>query len=320
MQLIEAVPNISEGKNLSVLQALSTLVRQTPQVKLLGIDANPAANRTVFTVAGTPQSLCGALFDFIELASHLIDMRHHTGTHPRLGAVDVCPLVPLQNISLAETAELAKQLGRRVGNELDIPVYLYEAAATRAVCKNLADIRQGEYENLANKLRVLPPDFGPADWTEHTQKTGACVIGARRFLIAFNINLNTTDPQPAKQIAAAIREKSGGLMGVKAIGWYMDNFKRAQVSCNIVDFKASPLHIVFEKCQQEAARLGLQATGCELVGLIPLEALLAAGHHYAPHAATTAAKIQAAIEGLYLNEVKPFDPQEQILDYKLRLQ
>lgn len=317
MQLIEAVPNISEAKNSKTLAALEEYLRQTSGVRLLHVDANTAANRTVFTLLGQPQKLCIALFHFITLAAQLIDMRTHHGAHPRLGAVDVCPLVPVQDISLAETAEYARTLGRQVAKELNIPVYLYEASAARAACKNLADIRRGEYEKLPEKLRSLPPDFGPQDFNEHVQKTGACIIGARNFLIAFNINLNTRDEQAAKQIAARIRQSSGGLCGVKAIGWYIENFARAQVSCNITDFHAAPLHIVFETCQKEAASLGLQATGCELVGLVPLQAILATGKHFSPSETNPHALIQAAVHGLNLAEVKPFSPNKQILEFYL---
>ena len=319
MKLIEAVPNISEGKNKAVIDALADCLGTGQDVKLLGTDTNPAANRTVFTLIGEPVAVCRALFDFIKLAGELIDMRTQHGAHPRLGAVDVCPLVPLKNISLEQTAHFARQLGQRVGTELQIPVYLYEAAATRNACKNLADIRRGEYENLAEKLRTLPPDFGPADLNEHTQKTGSCIIGARSFLIAFNINLNTADAQIAKQIAAKIRQSGGGLKGVKAIGWYMENFKCAQVSCNIVDYHVAPLHLVFETCQKYAAALGTKATGCELVGLVPLEAVLTAGRHYAPEQTDIPRLIQAAASGLNLSQVKTFSPAEQILEIKAGL-
>ncbi len=319
MPLIEAVPNISEGKNPVVLHALKKLLRAAPGVHLLGVDPNSAANRTVFTLCGEPEDMTQALFDFISLATHLIDMRTQHGTHPRLGAVDVCPLIPLQDISLTQTAKLARQLGARVGKELNIPVYLYEAAATAAERKNLAFIRRGEYESLPEKLATLPSDFGPAVWSEETAHTGACIIGARNFLIAFNINLNTADPRPAKLIAARLRESGGGLKGVKAIGWYMENFGRAQVSCNITDFRAAPLHRVFEACQKEAAALGLKATSCELVGLIPLEAMLAAGRYYAPDEKDEKILIDIAAKRLNLSEVKPFNPQEQILEIKAGL-
>ncbi len=316
MQLIEAVPNVSEGQDLAVLNALADTLRATPGVHFLGMDANPAANRTVFTLLGEPTVVCTALFDFISLATRLIDMRTQCGVHPRLGAVDVCPLVPLQEISLQETARLAHELAQRVGEELHIPVYLYEAAATRGTCKNLADIRRGEYEKLAEKLRTLPPDFGPVDLSAHVQKTGACIIGARNFLIAFNINLNTRDAQVARQIAAKIRQSGGGLPGVKAIGWYMENFRCAQISCNIINFHTAPLWLVFETCQKYAATLGVKVTGCELVGLVPLEVMLSAGRHFALTETDPHALIQAATRGLNLSDVKPFDPAEQILEIK----
>jgi len=319
MQLIEAVPNISEGQDTALLNTLADILRAADGVKLLGMDANPSANRTVYTLLGSPQDVTKALFDFIRQATNLIDMRQQQGKHPRLGTVDVCPLVPLQNISLQETAQWAQKLGKQVAEQLDIPVYLYEAAAQRDSCRNLANIRQGEYENLAQKLQILPPDFGTAQFSAHTAKTGACIIGARDILIAFNINLNTTDQRLAKSIAAKIRQSGGGLEGVKAIGWYMDNFKRVQVSCNITDFHRAPLPLVFETCKKEAAELGTKATGCELVGLVPLEAMLTAGKYYAPTQTNPRTLIQAAIKGLNLTEVKPFYPDEQILEIKAGL-
>lgn len=319
MPLIEAVPNVSEGQNVVALHALENCLRAAPGVRLLGLDANPSANRSVFTLLGQPENVAQALFDFIALACRLIDMHKQRGAHPRLGAVDVCPLVPLENITLNQTAALARQLAARVGQELQIPVYLYQAAASAPQRQNLAFIRRGEYENLAQKLQQLPPDFGPNYLTPRAEQTGACVIGARPILIAFNINLNTQDPAPAKLIAAKIRQSGGGMPGVKAIGWYMQNFRRAQVSCNITDFHAASLHAVYEACQKEAAALGLKATGCELVGLAPLQALLQAGHHYAPHQTDPALLVQSAAKGLNLNEVKPFLPQEQILEWKAGL-
>ena len=319
MKLIEAVPNISEGQDETTIRALADCLRSLADIQLLGTDANPSANRTVFTVIGKPKAVCKALFDFVSLATERIDMRAHHGAHPRIGAVDVCPLIPLREISLSETAKLAQQLASHVGKDLQIPIYLYEASALRAACKNLADIRRGEYENLAEKLRTLPPDFGPTEWNERVQKTGACVMGARNFLVAFNINLDTNDASVAKQIAARLRQSGGGLLGVKAIGWYMENFKRAQVSCNIVDFRVASLPLVFETCQKEAAALGVRATGCELVGLVPLEAVLTAGRHYKPSEKDPHTLIDAAIKGLNLCEVKPFSPAEQILEIKAGL-
>lgn len=319
MSIIEAVPNISEGKDPAKLRALAEVLRAAKGVKLLGVDANPCANRTVFTLAGEAGAVLQALFDFIALAVRLIDMRTQHGTHPRLGAVDVCPLIPLQDITLAQTAQLAKTLGQRVGERLQIPVYLYEAAAANEQRQNLAFIRKGEYEHLAQKLHILPPDFGPKAFSPRTAQTGACIIGARNILIAFNVNLNTQDPTPAKAIAAKIRQSGGGMPGLKAIGWYMPNFGRAQVSCNITDFHAAPLSAVYEACQKQAAALGLQATSCELVGLAPLQAVLEAGHHYAPAETDRQKLIRAAAEGLHLNEVKPFSAEEQILEIKAGL-
>lgn len=319
MPLIEAVPNVSEGRDKSTLTRLANMLHRTSEVRLLGVDSNADANRTVFTVMGPPQQLSEALFNFITLATQLIDMRTQQGTHPRLGAVDVCPLVPLQKISLQQTALLATQLGRRVAQQLQIPVYLYEAAATRTACQNLADIRRGEYENLPAKLRTLPPDFGPQELSPTVARSGACIIGARNFLIAFNINLNTHDKKVAQQIAAKIRQSGGGLPAVKAIGWYMENFKCAQVSCNITDFHTAPLHLVFETCRKIAAEHGVCATGCELVGLVPLDAMLSAGRYYAPQATNPYTWVQAAAKGLNLSQVKPFYPTEQILEVKAGL-
>lgn len=319
MQLLEAVPNVSEGRNHAVLHALADYLRAQKGMTLLGMDPNPSANRTVFTFIGTPEAMRESLPKFIALACELIDMRKQRGAHPRLGAVDVCPLVPLQNISLPECAELAKEIARQVSVQIPIPVYLYEAAAASDERKNLAFIRRGEYESLPEKLKVLPPDFGLSEFSPSVAKTGACIIGARHFLIAFNLNLNTQDPAPAGQIAARIRQSSGGINGLKAIGWYMENFRRAQVSCNITDFHAAPLHQVYLRAQQEAQKLGLKITGSELVGLIPLEALLAAGRHYVPTEKSTAALVKAAAQHLNLSEVKPFCPEEQILEIKAGL-
>jgi len=319
MQLIEAVPNISEGKNPDVLRPLTELLQAAAGVRLLHVDANTAANRTVFTLVGEPERVCKALFDFISLATKLIDMRIQRGIHPRLGAVDVCPLIPLQNISLQQTALLAQRFAMRVAAEIHLPVYLYEAAALRPECKNLAFIRRGEYEKLREKLRIFPPDFGPFKWNENIQKTGACIIGARHLLIAFNINLNTREKLTAQAIALRLREKHSGLRGLKAIGWYMEDFKCAQVSCNVTDFRATPLSIVFEMCRREAQGFGAHPTGCELVGLVPLQAMLTAGRHFAPTKSAPLDLIQAAIDGLHLNDVKPFEPNEQILELKAGL-
>lgn len=316
MKLIEAVPNVSEGKNTAVLHALAAVLRRSG-VKLLGTDSNSDANRTVFTLAGEPNAVTEALFDFIRSATQLMDMKRQSGAHPRLGAVDVCPLVPLQNISLKETAALARDLGRRAGTELGLPVYLYEAAAAVPERRNLAFLRKGEYESLPQKLRELPPDFGPAEFSPSVQKTGACVIGARNFLIAFNVSLNTENVSAAKKIASVLREKNGGLKAVKAIGWYMQDYGCAQVSFNLTDFRQTGLAQVFEACRREAGRKGLNVTGSELIGLLPQEALLNAGKFYAPAQTDTEVLIQTAVHCLGLNKIRPFDIKERILEYQL---
>ena len=320
MTLIEAVPNISEGKNPSVLNALESFLRNAEGIKLLGIDSNPCANRSVFTFVGSPQAMQKTLPQFIALACRLIDMRQHHGAHPRLGAVDVCPLVPLVNISLAECAALARQIACYSAEKLSIPFYMYEAAARDKSRQNLAFIRRGEYESLPQKLRTLPPDYGPDTFNEQIAQSGACIMGARPFLIAFNLNLNTQDPAPARLIATQIRQSGGGLTGLKAIGWYMDHFQRAQVSCNITDFHQAPLHRVFLTAQQEAQKIGYQITGSELVGLVPLQAILQSGKYFSPSAKTKSELINAATQGLNLSEVKPFCAQEQILELKAGLQ
>ena len=238
MKLIEAVPNISEASNTENLACILRELRAIlGQVRLLHVDSNADANRTVLTLAGSPEQVVQACFELFQICQNRIDMRSHKGAHTRLGAVDVCPLVPIQDITLQETAVFANQLAHHVASELNIPVYLYEANAKTAERKNLAFIRQGEYESLPQKLHTLPPDYGPQCFSPSVARTGASVIGARNFLIAFNISLDTQNVKIAKQIAAKLREKNGGLPGVKAIGWYMPAYQCAQVSFNITDFK-----------------------------------------------------------------------------------
>lgn len=244
-------------------------------------------------------------------------MRTQQGEHPRLGAVDVCPLVPVKNITLAETALWADQLARKVATELSIPVYLYEANASHVMRKNLAFIRQGEYESLPTKLSLLPPDYGPASYSREVAKTGAGIIGARNFLIAFNISLNTQNVSLAKEMAAALREKNGGLPAVKAIGWLMPAYKSAQVSFNLTDFHTTGLAQVWEACKQQADKHGLILTGSELIGLVPQEALLQAGKFYNSQENFPDALIRLAVEKLGLNKIRPFDLEERILENKL---
>ncbi len=315
MKLIEAVPNISEAKDTENLQRIVGDLRASlGGAKLLHVDSNPDANRTVLTLAGAPEQVLRACFVLFSLCQKYIDMRFHEGEHPRLGAVDVCPLVPLQHMTLEETVPYADGLARLVARELNIPVYLYGANAQTEKRKNLAFLRKGEYEMLPTKLTLLPPDYGPAEFNENVAISGASVIGARNFLIAFNISLNTKDVALAKEIAAKLREKNGGLPGVKAIGWYMPGYQCAQVSCNLTDFHKSNLHDVFEACKKEAAARQLHVTGSEIIGLVPQEALLLAGKFYAPNEPNKTALINAAAEHLLLNKIHPFKADERILE------
>ena len=318
MQLIEAVPNISEARapeNLT--RILGDLQAVLGSVRLLHVDSNQDANRTVLTLAGPPEQVVRVCFMLFKICGQYIDMRFHAGQHPRLGAVDVCPLVPISGITLEQTATFADGLARRVANELHIPVYLYEANAPSSERKDLAFLRKGEYEKLPEKLQTLPPDYGPRAFTDTVARTGASVIGARNFLIAFNISLNTQNVLAAIEIAAQLREKDGGLPGVKAIGWYMPDYQCAQVSFNITDFHKSNLQDVFEACKKEAAARGLQVTGSELIGLVPLEALLQVGKFYAPKEKNEVTLINVAEEHLLLNKIRPFNADERILEKRL---
>lgn len=319
MELIEAVPNISEGKNTDVIARVLAAANSVPGARVLHADSNADANRTVITLAGEPHAVTESLFCLIRTAAALIDMRLHTGAHPRLGAVDVCPLVPVQEISLEETAQLAEKLARRVAEELHIPIYLYEENARTDERRNLSFIRRGEYENLPEKLHTLPPDFGPQNWNESVAKTGATVIGARKILIAFNMSLNTQDVATACEIAAQLREKNGGLKCVKAIGWYMPEYRCAQVSCNLTDFEKTGLAEVFEMCKKLADERGVQITAGELIGLVPQDALLAAGKFYTPGEKNSTALINAAVENLLLSNLRPFDVRERVLENVLKV-
>ncbi len=328
-KLIECVPNFSEGRNITTIRAIAEAVQAVPQVQLLHIDRGEAANRTVFTFAGAPEAVVEAAFQAIQVASECIDMRVQQGEHPRIGATDVCPLIPISGISLTETTAYAQQLAQRVNRALDIPIYLYEAAATSAARRNLARIRKGEYEGLAEKMQQADwkPDYG----THFNAKTGATVIGARNFLIAYNVNLNTKDVKLAKAIAAAIRESGrkvrvgdawqripGHCKSLKAIGWYIEEYKQAQVSMNLTDFSITGMHTAFEACKKEAIARGVQVTGSELIGLVPLEALLDAGKYYAPTADTEKIFVNAAIEGLGLSDLQLFQANERVIEYCMK--
>jgi len=337
-KIVECVPNFSEGRNMKIIEEIANEIKDTKNVYLLDVDPGEATNRTVITFVGAPEAVAEAAFKAIKKASELIDMRAHKGAHPRMGATDVVPFVPVKGANMEDCVRLAEELGQRVGEELGIPVYLYEYAAKEEYRRNLADIREGEYEALPEKLtdKKWKPDFGPAEWNESVAKTGATVIGARDFLIAYNVNLNTTDKKLANKVAKVIREKGykkkmpdgtkqqipGRLKFVKAIGWYIDEYKRAQISINLTNFHETPLWKVFETAEEEANKIGLRVTGSEIVGLIPLEAMLGVGKHFLEKQGKSTAIperdiVHEAILSLGLNEVAEFDPEEKIIEYKI---
>jgi glutamate formiminotransferase/formiminotetrahydrofolate cyclodeaminase len=329
--LIECVPNFSEGRDLEVIRKITARIESVEGATLLHVDPGKATHRTVVTFAGTPAAVVEAAFRAIATAAGTIDMRRHRGEHPRMGATDVCPLVPISGISLEETAELARELGERVGRELGIPVYLYEASQPDPARKNLSVIRAGEYEGLPGKLAdpAWKPDFGPA---EFNPGAGATVIGARDFLVAFNVNLNTTSTRRANAVAFDVRESGRGqppqhipgtLKAVKAIGWYIDEYGIAQVSMNLTDLRVTPLHLAFDETCRAAEARGLRVTGSELVGLIPLAAMLEAGKHYLKKqqrslGVSEGELIRIAVRSLGLADLSPFDPAERIIEYRLR--
>jgi len=332
-QIIECVPNFSEGVNSSNIDKIAAEISKVAGVKLLNVDAGRDANRTVITFAGRPEAVVEAAFNAIKKAAELIDMRTQKGEHPRMGATDVCPLVPVSNITLEQVDAYARQLAARVGAELDIPVYLYEFSQPDKSRSNLSIIRSGEYEGFFEKIKHpgWHPDFGPA---RMNAKCGATVIGARNFLIAYNVNLNSASVALAAEIAADVRESGrlvtshkgkvrvpGLLKGVKAIGWYMEEYGCAQVSTNITDIAISPIYTVFETIAEQAKAHGTVVTGSELIGLIPLEALQAAGQHFAGKRGNGVLSehelLNLAIKELCLNAVKPFDINKRILDYLL---
>ena len=344
--IIECVPNFSEGRRPEVIEAIAQAIRQVEGVRLLDIDPGKATNRTVMTMAGAPDRVIEGAFQAIRTAAQLIDMRHHSGEHPRMGATDVCPLIPISGITMEETAAYAHQLGKRVGEELGIPVYMYESAATREERKNLATIRAGEYEGFAKKMESpeWAPDYGPATFNE---TAGATVIGARDFLIAYNVNLNTRSERRANSVAFDIREKGrvkragnpvtgeiirdeygepvreeGMCRGVKAIGWYIAEYGVAQVSMNITDVKQTSLHAAFDACVQSALLRGMRVTGSELVGLVPLQVMLDAGRHFIRRQGLSAGVsdaelIHIAVKSMGLDELGPFDPKKKIIEYLL---
>ena len=334
-QLIECVPNFSEGSDMSIIKQITNEIESVEGVRLLDVDPGKATNRTVVTFVGEPISVIEAAFRAIKKAAELIDMRKHTGEHPRMGATDVCPLIPVANISMEETAEWAKKLGERVGNELTIPVYLYEAAQKNPERKNLSIIRAGEYEGFSKKILLSEwaPDFGKAVFNA---KSGATVIGARDFLVAYNINLNTTSTRRANAIAFDVRESGrkiqnekgeeivqpGTLKSVKAIGWFIEEYGVAQISMNLTNVNITPIHIAFDEVCKKANERGVRVTGSELVGLIPLKSLLDAGRYFLEKQQRSVGVsekelIHIAVKSLGLDELSEFIPDKKIIEYLL---
>lgn len=348
-KLIECVPNFSEGRDLGVIKQITDEIEKVDGIKLLDVDPGVTTNRTVVTFVGTPDEVIEAAFQAVKKAQELIDMRRHKGDHPRFGATDVCPLVPISGVTMEEVAEMARKLGRRLGDELGIPVYLYENAAAEEKRKNLANCREGEYEGLKDKLSNpdWKPDFGPAEFNAGVARSGATAVGARDFLIAVNFNLNTTSTRRANAIAFDVREKGrpkregnpitgkivtdeagepvmlpGTLKGTKAIGWFIEEYGIAQVSMNITNLSQTPLHVAFDEVSEKAAKRGLRVTGLEIVGLVPKKAIIDAGKYYLTKqqrslGVTDAELVKIAIKSMGLDDLKPFVPGEKIIEYVL---
>ncbi len=348
-QLIECVPNFSEGRNREVIERIAAVIRQSEGVRLLNVDPGKATNRTVYTFVGEPAAVVEAAFRAIREASLLIDMQQHHGEHPRFGATDVCPLVPVANITMEETVAWALQLAQRVGEELGIPVYGYEYAASTEERRSLAYCRSGEYEGLKEKLAspIWKPDFGPSEWNGHVARTGATAIGARNFLVAYNVNLNTTSVRRANAVAFDVREAGrvlregdpvtgkivtgddgepvripGSLKKVRAIGWFIQEYGIAQISMNLTDITVTPLHVAFDEVCEKARLRGIRVTGSELIGLIPVNAMLEAGRYFLQKqqrstGVSDGELIRMAVKSLGLDELAPFDPKKRIIEYML---
>ena len=348
-KLLECVPNFSEGRDAKIIEKIVNEVKTTKGVTLLNVDPGKATNRTVVTFVGDPDSVIEAAFKLIKKSSELIDMEKHSGEHPRMGATDVCPLIPVSNMTMEDTIIYAQKLGEKVGNELNIPVYLYENSASKKHRRNLSDIREGEYEGLKNKLKdeKWKPDFGPQTF-ETIKKSGATAIGARDFLIAYNINLNTTSTRRANAIAFDIREKGriarkggtltgqilkdkngntiwkkGSLKHVKAIGWFIEEYGVAQISMNLTNITKTPIHIVFDEVCRKAEKRGIRVTGSELVGLIPLKSMIDAGKYFLKKqnrscGIAESEIIKIAQKTMGLDEIEPFNPSERIIEYQIK--
>ena len=348
-QLIECVPNISEGRDENIIKQVTDVVETVEGVRLIDVDPGKATNRTVITFVGEPEAACEAAFRVVKKASELIDMSKHSGAHPRFGATDVCPLVPVSNITMEETVEYARNLGKRIGEELGIPVYNYEFAAFTNERKNLANCRAGEYEGLKEKLSDphWKPDWGPAEFNGNVARTGVTAVSARNFLVAYNVNLNTTSTRRANAIAFDVRERGrskregnpltgkivkdengkpvmipGMLKAVKAIGWFIEEYGIAQISMNLTDITVTSVHEAFDAVVKSAGSRGIRVTGSELVGVIPLKAILDAGKHYLRKQKRSTGIsdreiIKIAVKSLGLDELGPFDPDKNIIEYIL---
>ncbi len=348
-QIIECVPNFSEGRDKNIINAITAEIEKGGEVKLLDVDPGEATNRTVVTFVGEPEAVVEAALRGMRKAAELIDMRHHHGAHPRMGATDVCPLIPVSGITLEECAMLARELARRASEELNIPCYCYEASAYTPERKNLAVCREGEYEGLAERMgkEDKGPDFGNRPFDEGVARTGCTAVGARDFLIAVNFNLNTTSTRRANAIAFDVREKGrpqreggkpngkpmkdaegntimipGTLKSTKAIGWFIDEYGIAQVSMNITDMGVTPLHTAFDEVNRAAAARGIRVTGTEIVGLVPKRALIDAGKHYLRKQQRSlgipeSEIIKIAVKSMGLDELKPFDPKEKVIEFML---
>lgn len=334
-KVIECVPNFSEGNDMNVIRQITDAIESVDGVKLLNVDPGKATNRTVVTFVGDEESVVEAAYRGIAKAADLIDMSKHKGEHPRFGATDVCPFIPIANATMEDCIACAKKLGERVGSKLGIPVYLYEFAASAPHRKNLASVRAGEYEGIKDKIKTADwqPDFGPAEWNV---RSGNIAIGARKILIAYNVNLNTTSTRRANSVAFDVREQGrkvknekgedlvqpGTCKSVKGIGWFIQEYGIAQVSMNLVDIDVTPIHVAFDECVKSAYNRGMRVTGSELIGLIPLQSMLDAGRYFLLKqqrsiGVSEAELIKIAIKSMSLDELGPFDPQKRIIEYML---
>lgn len=347
-QLIECVPNFSEGRNMEVIKQITDAIETVAGVRLLDVDPGDATNRTVVTFVGEPEAVLEAAFRGVKKASEVIDMRNHKGTHPRMGATDVCPLIPISGVSLEECAALAQKLGKRLADELNIPIYLYESAAQIPARKNLAVCRAGEYEGLPERMGgEKGPDLANRPFDESAARTGATAVGARNFLVAANYNLNTTSTRRANAIAFDVREKGrpmreggspvgkvlkdadgnemmqpGTLPSTKAIGWFIDEYGIAQVSMNLTDISVTPLHVAFDEVVRAAAARGVRVTGTEIVGLVPKRTLIEAGRYFLEKQQRSTGVseeeiVKIAVKSLGLDDLKPFKPEEKVIEYLL---